>query len=191
MVRLHRRLILLLAASALVISACGSVSGDTALPVAESDELAAEAEAADNEDTGNDNTDNDNEGAESATNNEATNNEATNSKTNGEAVVVSHEELQELLSGNTIVGEWFGNSYRQFFDSDGSTIYAQTGSQSSLGQWRVNPETGDYESWWNSLAGWEVYQVTRIGDEFFWTGEGVVNEPFTIIEGQRLVEEQA
>ena len=59
-------------------------------------------------------------------------------------------EITALLLGNTAVGTWAGANYRQYFDPDGTTIYAVDGSRSTLGEWRV--QDGTYESLWQNAA---------------------------------------
>ena len=34
-------------------------------------------------------------------------------------------QIQELISGNTAIGRWVDHHYRQYFDQNGTTIYAQ------------------------------------------------------------------
>lgn len=103
-----------------------------------------------------------------------------------EPVVVSAAEIKTFLTGNTIRGTWSGNEYRQYFNPNGLTIYATRRSQSALGKWRVNDETNEYESWWES-SDWSGYGVTRDGDQFFWNSKDLQPQPFKIIPGQKLV----
>lgn len=102
-------------------------------------------------------------------------------------VLVSAQELEAALAGNTIIGNWVGENYRQFFDENGFTTYRpiETG-RDSTGEWRVNVDTGLYESLWNDRGPWEEYEVHRDGDTWFWTGEGVELSEFTIVEGNQL-----
>lgn len=105
---------------------------------------------------------------------------------------VTEVELQELLAGNTIIGDWFGEPYRQFFDQDGTTTYVPDGARPSTGQWRVDAVSGNYESWWNDRDGWERYEVTGDGDAFYWSEVGADGttsgrpSPFTVVEGNQL-----
>ena len=41
-----------------------------------------------------------------------------------EPVPLSAGEIKALLSGNTCIGTWRGDPYKQYFAADGSTIYA-------------------------------------------------------------------
>ena len=102
-------------------------------------------------------------------------------------ILVSGEDLQAALSGNTAIGNWVGEDYRQFFDESGDTIYLPDGAAGgSAGSWRVDVTTGQYESLWPPLPTWDVYDVFRDGDQWFWTGGGVELSPFTIVEGDQL-----
>lgn len=102
-------------------------------------------------------------------------------------VLVSGEDLVGVLSGNTAIGNWVGEDYRQFFDPSGATIYQPDGAPSgSTGEWRVNVTTGQYESLWPPFPGWDEYDVFRDGDDWFWTGAGVELSPFTIVQGDQL-----
>ena len=69
----------------------------------------------------------------------------------------------------------------------GSTIYAPKRSQSTLGKWRVNPQTNAYESWWER-SGWSSYWISRRDGKLFWTdGGGNSPQPFEILPGEQLV----
>ena len=96
-------------------------------------------------------------------------------------------EIQNLLAGNTAVGAWDGRSYRQYFAEDGSTIYAQQGSRSSLGKWRVNIDKNLYESWWEN-AHWSGYGVSKEGEQHYWlTLSGTLPpQAFNVLPGNQL-----
>lgn len=104
----------------------------------------------------------------------------------GDLVLLNAEEIEQLLSGNTITGNWVGEDYEQFFSSDGSTIYRPLGGQDSVGEWRVNAESGLYESLWPGVPTWDDYEVHQEDDTFFWTGQGVQLSPFTVVDGDQL-----
>lgn len=76
---------------------------------------------------------------------------------NAQSLKLDEREIKALLTGNTAVGVWDGVNYRQYFDADGSTIYAQEGARSTLGQWRV--QDGEYQSIWPRDADWEGWFV--------------------------------
>ena len=101
--------------------------------------------------------------------------------------LVSGVELEAALVGNTVIGNWVGEDYRQFFDESGNTTYRPVLSgRESVGEWRISADTGLYESLWNDRPPWDEYQVHRDGDTWFWTGGGVELSPFTIVEGNQL-----
>jgi hypothetical protein len=81
-------------------------------------------------------------------------------------VTLNQEEFTTLLTGNTLVGEWAGVPYRQFFAEDGRTLYLSGGSKSK-GTWRIT-ETGDYCSVWPPSQSEDCYKVTKLGDELIW-----------------------
>lgn len=105
----------------------------------------------------------------------------------GDLALLSAVEIQTLLIGNTIIGNWVGEDYRQFFDEDGTTTYRPTLSgRDSVGEWRVNADSGLYESLWPGVPTWDDYEVHRDGDTYFWTGQGVQLSPFIVVEGDQL-----
>lgn len=105
----------------------------------------------------------------------------------GDLVLLSAEEIGHGLLGNTIIGNWLGEDYRQFFDESGFTTYRPVESgQDSVGKWRINGGTDLYESLWNDSDLWDGYEVHSDGDTWFWSGQGVQLSPFTIVEGNQL-----
>ena len=98
---------------------------------------------------------------------------------------INADEITTLLAGKTAIGVWAGSEYRQYFNPDGSTIYAQYGSRSALGKWRVNTDTNQYESWWES-SGWESWRVTLENGTYYWVGDGG-KFAFEVVEGQQLI----
>lgn len=101
-------------------------------------------------------------------------------------VEVAGDALRDALAGNTIVGTWDGEDYRQYFDPGGTTDYLPAGGEVSVGEWRVEVVTGRYESRWPPGRTWDPYVVQRDGDRWFWTGGGVDRSPFTILPGDQL-----
>lgn len=99
---------------------------------------------------------------------------------------LSAEEISELLTGNTAIGTWDGTKYRQYFSDSGTTIYAQEGSRSSRGTWRVNKTENVYESKWER-TGWSGYPVGREGDKLFWISTALPPQPFEVVPGEQLV----
>lgn len=57
---------------------------------------------------------------------------------------LSAAEIEDKLIGNTIQGLWHDRPYRQFFDGSGNTLYAEDGSQPSMGKWWVDEEKDVY-----------------------------------------------
>ncbi|MEM9584649.1 MAG: hypothetical protein AAGA08_16180 [Pseudomonadota bacterium] len=104
-----------------------------------------------------------------------------------QSVKLKAHEIEALLTGNTAVGKWEGQSYRQYFASDGSTIYAQKGARSTLGQWRVDVERDEYQSIWPRDADWEGWFVMEWAGDYFWVSKATPPTPFTVLEGEQLV----
>lgn len=104
-----------------------------------------------------------------------------------QSVKLQPHEIEALLSGNTAVGVWEGMSYRQFFNPDGTTIYAQEGARSTVGQWRI--EGDEYQSIWPRDAEWEGWFVMEYGGDFFWVSKTTPPTPFEVLEGEQLVAE--
>ncbi|MEM8979634.1 MAG: hypothetical protein AAGD04_09135 [Pseudomonadota bacterium] len=103
-----------------------------------------------------------------------------------QSVKLSGAEISELLSGNTALGLWEGNAYRQYFDPGGSTIYAQEGARSALGKWRV--EDDEFQSLWPRDADWEGWFVMEYAGQWFWVSKTTPPTPFEVLKGQQLVE---
>ncbi len=104
-----------------------------------------------------------------------------------QSVKLKANEIEALLSGNTVVGKWDGTTYRQFFDADGTTIFAQDGMRSALGQWRIDPERDEYQSIWPRDAAWEGWYVMEYAGDYFWVSKKTPPTPFAVVEGQQLV----
>lgn len=99
---------------------------------------------------------------------------------------LSGADIRALLAGNTAIGVWLGAPYRQLFRSDGTTIYAQKGSRSALGNWRINPATEAFETLWPG-GGWTAYGVHQEDGTLFWSETGDDRHPFKMLDGQQLV----
>lgn len=97
---------------------------------------------------------------------------------------LSGPEVAQLLTGNTAEGVWNGTPYRSYFDPDGETIYVAKGSDPITGKWRVNPDSGAYESFWDTV-GWTSYPVLRTDDGLVWINDGKAY-PFSIVQGRDL-----
>ena len=57
---------------------------------------------------------------------------------------LSAAEIEDKLVGNTIQGLWYDQPYLQFFDGSGNTLYAEDGSQPTMGKWWVDEEKDEY-----------------------------------------------
>ena len=104
-----------------------------------------------------------------------------------QSVKLQDHEIEALLSGNTAIGQWEGASYRQYFDPDGSTIFAQEGARSTLGQWRVEGE--EYQSAWPPSEDWESWFVMEFAGDFYWVSRTTPPTLFEVLEGSQLVME--
>jgi hypothetical protein len=98
-------------------------------------------------------------------------------------VQMTPEEFEELLSGNTMIGEWANVPYQQYFAEDGSTIYV-SGNSRSNGTWRVR-EDGTYCSVWPPSSSETCYIVMKKGEELIWR-EDNNRYPAKIVEGNQL-----
>jgi hypothetical protein len=104
-----------------------------------------------------------------------------------QSVKLRGDEIVILLSGNTAVGMWDGHAYRQYFDADGTTVFADGEAPSSCGTWRV--EGDEYQSIEGVDADWEGRFVMEYGGQWFWVSKTVPPTPFEVIEGNTLVAE--
>ncbi len=103
------------------------------------------------------------------------------------AVQLDAAEVTALLTGNTAVGVWDGTPYRQYFGEDGVTLFAQPEARTTRGQWRVDPESDEYQSLWPGDAEWEGLIVMIWMDEYYWLSRSTPPTPFEVVEGQQLV----
>ena len=104
-----------------------------------------------------------------------------------QSVKLKAHEIDVLLRGNTAIGTWEGAAYRQYFNADGATIYAQTDARSTVGQWRIDPERDEYQSIWTGDATWEGWYVMEYAGDFYWVSKSTPPTPFKVLEGQQLV----
>lgn len=102
-----------------------------------------------------------------------------------DSVRLSAPEIEALLSGNTIAGNWSGMEYRLFLSTDGSAVFVPVDGRRDEGRWRVNAETNDYESWWRS-TGWAPYAMVRTeaGGHAWVNGDRL--EPFKVLSGRQV-----
>ena len=104
-----------------------------------------------------------------------------------QSVKLTAAEITQLLQGNTAIGIWAGANYRQFFDADGTTIYAQEGSRSARGEWRIDTDRDEYQSIWARDADWEGWFVMEYLGTYFWVSKSTPPTPFRVVVGQQLV----
>lgn len=97
---------------------------------------------------------------------------------------VSAQDIETLLSGNTIKGTWSGSAYVQYFDPSGMTVYIAEGRPAEFGRWRVNFATDSYESWWQQTD-WVAYTILKTAEGYAWK-RSVENEPFEVLEGKQI-----
>lgn len=98
--------------------------------------------------------------------------------------LLTANEIETLLAGNTASGSWDGAAYKSFFGEDGVTIYAPRGGAPMRGKWRVNRSENTYESWWDH-TGWSTYQVLRTDTGYAWVYGSKV-QPFSVQAGEHL-----
>ena len=101
-----------------------------------------------------------------------------------EDVQLSAPEVEHLLSGNSAQGTWDSVAYISYFGTDGVTVYAPQNGEQQVGKWRVAPDTGQYEAFWDAV-GWTSYTVLRTDTGFAWKLDGKTY-PFTVLEGRAL-----
>lgn len=104
-----------------------------------------------------------------------------------QSVKLTAQEITVLLTGNTAIGVWQGAKYRQFFSADGSTIYAQEGSRSTLGEWRIDTTRDEYQSIWARDVDWEGWFVMEYLGAYFWVSKSTPPTPFRVVAGQQLI----
>ena len=80
---------------------------------------------------------------------------------------IRQEKFEALLAGNSIVGVWDAAEYRQYFDMNGSTTYAERGGAPSRGYWRID-DGGRYCSSWPRRATETCYVIERDGEVLLW-----------------------
>lgn len=105
---------------------------------------------------------------------------------NAQSVKLTSSQITDLLSGNTAVGKWQGADYRQYFDTDGHTIYAQAGSRSTRGEWRVDTVLDEYQSIWPRDPEWEGWYVMEFAGDYYWVSKSTPPTPFRIVAGRQL-----
>lgn len=100
---------------------------------------------------------------------------------------LSAREIVDLIAGNTVLGEWEGQPYAQYFDPDGSTIFRLEDGRSFGGDWFVEEAENRYCSY-HWLRGTRCYELFLEGDDdLLWIEEGSdLLLPSKVIEGRHL-----
>ena len=96
-------------------------------------------------------------------------------------VRLTADEIDGLLRGRRIKGDWNGTAYQQKFDESGHTLYIPDGGTSDPGRWRVNANENSYESWWER-SGWSSYAIERDGEALYWVDSAGKRYPFEVLE---------
>ena len=94
------------------------------------------------------------------------------------------QQLMQLLSGNTLDGEWAGRPFRQYFSASGSTRYREGNGAESSGTWRVN-SSGQYCSVWPPSPREACYEVLVEGNNVYWKS-GDDFYPSAVTEGNKF-----
>ncbi len=94
-------------------------------------------------------------------------------------------EISAWIEGNTVVGVWAGDAYKQYFSADGWTDYDQAGAAVDRGRWWVTDDR--FCSNWDA-GGDACYRVLRDGDTLIWETSGLIKRRFTadVLPGNRL-----
>ena len=102
-----------------------------------------------------------------------------------ETKVLNTSQIQDLLTGNTAVGDWNGRPYRQHFSSAGRTTYEEKGAPQSYGQWKA--EADQYMSWWEG-SGWSAYQIGQTDEgAYVWISSDKSERSFVIESGFKMI----
>lgn len=104
-----------------------------------------------------------------------------------QSVKLQEHEITALLSGNTAVGVWGEAPYRQYFDPDGVTIFAEDGAGEALGEWRV--QDGELQALWPGDAEWSGWFVMEYAGDFYWVSKTTPPTPFEVRTGDQRVAE--
>ena len=96
-------------------------------------------------------------------------------------------EIEAVLAGNTVDGNWKGTPFRQYFGKDGATVYVAKGAEASPGKWKSDTEKDQYCSWWQG-SGWDCYDLYSDGpDSIIWVvpADGY-RSPSKLLPGRKL-----
>ena len=102
----------------------------------------------------------------------------------GNAEPPTQQQLRDLLSGNTLAGEWDGRRYTQHFAANRTTRYREGDGAVTQGTWRITAD-GLYCSVWPPSPTEACYVVLVDGDRILWkSGDRIF--PSTVIEGDHF-----
>ena len=99
----------------------------------------------------------------------------------GDAKPPTQKQLQLLLSGNTLQGEWDGRPFTQHFEANGTTRYREGDGDTTPGTWRVI-DNGQYCSIWPPFPRETCYEVLVKGANILWKSGGKIH-PSTVTLG--------
>lgn len=100
---------------------------------------------------------------------------------------LSSGEIAATIKGNTVLGEYEGDPYAQYFNPNGKTIFQLQDGRAVEADWYVDPATERYCSY-HWMRGAKCYEVFEDGDgKLLWLEEGTnTREPTTLVAGQKL-----
>jgi hypothetical protein len=98
---------------------------------------------------------------------------------------LSGEQIRAWIDGNTIVGNWAGTPYRQYFGPDGLTTFEADSAPAEIGRWWVTEV--EFCAIWPT-GGQVCYRVVREGETLIWQTMNPWGENFTaeVLDGNQL-----
>ena len=99
---------------------------------------------------------------------------------------LSGAQIEAWIVGSTVIGDWAGSAYRQYFSDQGWTDYAQAVGRSTVvgrGEWYVTENR--YCSVW-APGGATCYRVLRDGDTLIWVTPANERFPAWVMPGNRI-----
>ena len=104
----------------------------------------------------------------------------------GEPTDMTAQEFRALITGNSIVGDWAGRPYKQYFAPGGGTDYVEKGKSMTHGRWRI-ADDGRYCSVWPPSANESCYHVQRDGNTLVWHTDGTTDTYRSqVVEGRQV-----
>ena len=99
---------------------------------------------------------------------------------------MTQAELRQALAGNTVIGNWSGRAFVQYFDADGWTEFLADDRTPTRGRWQATD--GDrlcaaMPPTWNT----DCFTVWREDDMLVWQGPGTAQPKLTkLLAGNHL-----